>query len=129
MPPPFDRREDVRFRVMRLLEANPHLSQRALARAVGISTGSVHYVLGALVDAGLVKLGNFSAAPDKRRYAYILTPRGLSEKARITRRFLERKMLEYEALRSEIALLHAELAAAESEGGRQTIPEQPCKES
>lgn len=129
MPPSLDRREDVRFRVMRLLEANPHLSQRTLAREVGISTGSVHYVLGALVDAGLVKLGKFSAAADKRRYAYILTPRGIAEKARITRRFLERKMHEYEALRSEIALLHTELATAESEGERHMTPEQPCKES
>lgn len=78
------------------------MSQRDLAQAVGISTGSVHYVLKALVDKGLVKLGNFTASEDKRRYAYVLTPKGISEKAALTRRFLIRKMTEYEMLKTEI---------------------------
>ncbi|KZX99930.1 MarR family EPS-associated transcriptional regulator [Sulfitobacter sp. HI0040] len=94
--------DDVRFRVLRLLEQNPEMSQRDLAQAVGISTGSVHYVLKALVDKGLVKLGNFTASEDKRRYAYVLTPKGISEKAALTRRFLIRKMTEYEMLKTEI---------------------------
>ncbi len=104
--------EDVRFRILRLLEENPELTQRELAAQVGISTGGVHYVLSALVEKGMVKLGNFSAARDKRRYAYILTPKGLAEKAAITRRFLARKMEEYEALRAEIDALHDELGDA-----------------
>ena len=104
--------EDVRFRVLRLLQQNPELSQRELAEAVGISVGGAHYVLSALVNKGLVKLGNFSANPDKRRYAYILTPKGLSEKAQLTRRFLARKMEEYEALRDEIDSLQGELDGA-----------------
>ena len=79
--------EDARFRILRLLEENPEMSQRELADAVGISTGSAHYVLGALIERGLVKLGNFSASQDKRRYAYVLTPKGVAEKAAITRRF------------------------------------------
>ena len=101
-------REDTRFRVLRLLSDNPHMTQRELAEAVGISVGSAHYVLSALVAAGLIKLGNFGAAPDRRRYAYILTPRGVSDQAATAGRFLSRKLAEYEALRAEIAQLSAE---------------------
>ena len=107
-------REDIRFRVMRLLEANPEMSQRELAEAVGISTGSAHYIISALVERGLIKIGNFSASTDKRRYAYILTPRGLAEKAAITGRFLARKHEEYEALKREISQLEAELDGGEA---------------
>lgn len=101
--------EDVRFRVLRLLHENPELSQRDLAKAVGISNGSAHYLLTALVEKGLIKIGNFTAAEDKRRYAYILTPKGIAEKASITKRFLERKIQEYDALKAEIAELQDEL--------------------
>ncbi len=101
--------EDVRFRVLRLLHDNPELSQRDLAEAVSISNGSAHYLLGALVEKGLIKLGNFTAAQDKRRYAYLLTPMGIAEKAAITKRFLERKIQEYDALKAEIETLRDEL--------------------
>ena len=101
--------EDVRFRVLRLLHENSELSQRDLAEAVGISNGSAHYLLSALLDKGLIKLGNFTAAQDKRRYAYILTPKGIAEKAAITKRFLERKIQEYDALKAEIETLKDEL--------------------
>lgn len=102
--------EDVRFRVLRLLHENPELSQRDLARAVGISNGSAHYLLTALVDKGLIKIGNFTAAQDKRRYAYVLTRQGISERARLTRRFMLRKMAEYEALKAEIEAVRADLS-------------------
>lgn len=101
--------EDTHFRVLRLLQENPEMSQRDLAEAVGVSVGGIHYVLSALIDKGLVKLGNFTAAEDKRRYAYILTAKGISEKAAITRRFLARKREEYEALKAEIDALQAEM--------------------
>lgn len=101
--------EDVKFRVLRLLQDNPEMSQRDLAEAVGISVGGAHYVLNALVEKGLIKLGNFTAATDKRRYAYILTPKGIAEKAAITRRFLARKVEEYDALKAEIDALRDEL--------------------
>jgi|TARA_R100000935_G_scaffold57753_1_gene92473 EPS-associated MarR family transcriptional regulator len=101
--------EDLRFRVLRLLQENPEMSQRDIAAAVGISVGGVHYCLNALVEKGMVKLGNFSAANDKRRYAYILTPKGLTEKAALTSRFLKRKMEEYEALKKEIDRLQSEM--------------------
>lgn len=102
--------EDVRFRVLRLLHENPELSQRDLARAVGISNGSAHYLLAALVDKGLIKIGNFTAAQDKRRYAYVLTRQGITERARLTRRFMLRKMAEYEALKAEIEAVRADLS-------------------
>lgn len=101
--------EDVRFRVLRLLEDNPEMSQRELSRAVGISVGGIHYLLSALLEKGLIKLGNFTAAKDKRRYAYILTAKGMAEKAAITRRFLARKIEEYEALKAEIEDLSKEV--------------------
>lgn len=87
------------------------MSQRELAVAVGVSVGGIHYVLNALIEKGLVKLGNFTAAEDKRRYAYVLTPKGLSEKAAITRRFLARKIEEYEALKTEIEDLQSEFGS------------------
>ena len=106
-------REDTRFRVLRLLEQNPEMSQRELADAVGISNGSAHYLLSALAERGLIKVGNFTASNDKRRYAYILTRRGVMEKAAITSRFLSRKLEEYEALKHEISEIEAELKAEE----------------
>lgn len=99
----------MRFRILHLLQGNPGMSQRELARAVGVSTGGVHYLLKALLDKGLLKLGNFTAAQDKRRYAYVLTAKGLSEKAALTQRFLVRKRAEYIALKAEIDALEQEL--------------------
>lgn len=101
--------EDARFRILRLLQQNPEMSQRDLADAVGIGLGSVNFCLSALIDKGLVKLGNFSAAEDKRRYAYVLTRRGIAEKARLTKRFLARKVAEYDALKIEIEALKDEV--------------------
>ena len=101
--------EDTHFRVLRLLQESPEMSQRELAEAVGVSVGGIHYVLNALIDKGLVKLGNFTAAEDKRRYAYVLTPKGISRRATLTKEFLTRKMAEYEALREEIEALQSDL--------------------
>jgi EPS-associated MarR family transcriptional regulator len=106
--------EDTHFRILRLLHDNPEWSQRELASAVGISNGGMHYVLNALGEKGLIKLGNFTSAQDKRRYAYVLTPKGISEKAAITRRFLARKVAEYDALRAEINSLREELSSEQS---------------
>lgn len=107
-----DLREDTRFRILRLLQDNPELSQRDLARALGVSTGGAYYALRALIEKGFIKVGNFTASSDKRRYAYILTPKGLAEKAALTGRFLRRKLQEHEALLAEINALQAELEAS-----------------
>jgi EPS-associated MarR family transcriptional regulator len=106
-------REDVQFRILRFLQDNPEMSQRDLAKAVGVSTGGIHYVLNALLDKGLLKLGNFTAAEDKRRYAYVLTRKGIAAKADLTKRFLVRKMAEYELLKSEIEEVRGDLSDAE----------------
>ena len=85
-------REDAHFRVLRLIESQPHLSQREIARALGVSLGAVNYCLNALIAKGHVKVNNFRASDNKLRYAYLLTPRGASERARLTGRFLQRKL-------------------------------------
>ena len=111
--------EDTHFRVIRLLQDNPEMTERELAEAVGISVGGVHYVLSALIEQGFGKLGNFTAAEVKRRYAYVLTPKGILEKVTITQRFPVRKMEEYEALRFKIDELQHEV---ELEAGMSTSP-------
>lgn len=120
--------EDTHFRVLRLLQENPEMSQRELAAAVGVSVGGIHYVLSALIDKGLVKLGNFTAAEDKRRYAYILTRKGLAEKAALTRKFLNRKREEYEALKVEIAALTSEIDSATKGLSVHGLPKAPALE-
>lgn len=102
-------RAEVRFRVMRAIANDPKMSQRDLARQLGISLGGVNYCMNALIEKGAVKVENFRASDSKLRYAYVLTPDGIAEKARMTGRFLQRKMREYEALKSEIDGLRNEL--------------------
>jgi len=102
-------REDTRLRVLRLLAEDPERSTRQIAEAVGISNGAAYYVVSALIEKGFVKLGNFSRNPRKGQYAYLLTSRGLSEKAKLTQGFIARKRAEYEDLRAEIDALEREL--------------------
>ena len=97
--------EDTHFRVLGLLEQNPDLSQRELAKVLGVSLGGVNYSLRALAERGMVKMQNFKRSEKKLAYAYVLTPRGLAEKTRLTADFLKRKLEEYEALRTEIESL------------------------
>ena len=85
------------------------MNQRDLAEAMGVSLGKANYCLRALVEKGLVKLDRFRLHPDKRQYIYLLTPKGIDEKVRITMDFLARKVSEYEALEKEIAQLQGDL--------------------
>jgi EPS-associated MarR family transcriptional regulator len=100
---------DVTFRVMRLLETQPDISQRELAQRLGVSLGGLHYCLRALASKGLVKMQSFGASRNKLGYAYLLTPKGLAAKAEMTGSFLKRKVAEYEALQVEIEALRSEL--------------------
>ena len=100
--------EDVRFRILRLLQDNPHLTQRELAETLGISLGKANFCVKALLDKGLIKLNNFKASRNKLAYSYLLTPAGVAEKAALTARFLGRKMAEYEQLKAEIESLKQE---------------------
>ena len=108
---------ETRFRLLRALDRNPDLSQRDLARELGVSLGKTHYVLKALIERGWVKAANFGRSQQKHRYLYQLTPHGVTAKARITRRFLQRKLEEHEALTAEIEKLRLEVGAEFVEKG------------
>lgn len=101
--------EDIHLRTLRLIQEMPDISHRDLAKRVGISVGAAHYCLNALAEKGLIKLANFHASSNKRGYVYLLTPEGISAKASMTVKFLQRKVREYEALRDEIEALSQEV--------------------
>ena len=97
--------DEYRYRILKLLEANPQASQREIASELGISLGKVNYCLKALIEKGFVKANNFRQNEQKRVYLYLLTPKGIEAKAKVTVRFLKRKLGEYENLKRELAEL------------------------
>lgn len=101
--------DEIHYRILKAIEENSSMSQRDLAAHLGVSLGKANYCLKELVKMGWVKAGNFKANPDKRVYAYLLTPCGVKEKARVTLSFLQRKMDEYERIKKEIARLKTEV--------------------
>ena len=110
-------RDELRLRVLRALEANPELSQRQLAAELGVSLGGVNYALKALVERGFVKADNFRKSDNKVAYLYVLTPKGVAEKASLATAFLGRKLEEYEVLRQEIESLKGEVGSGDSGTG------------
>ena len=98
------------FQLIKVLEKAPVQSQRALSKRCGVSLGSIHYCLNALIEKGYVKTTNFRNAQNKLAYAYILTPSGLNLKKELTLAFLRRKQEEYVALQKEIKALEEDLA-------------------
>ena len=106
--------EDTYFRVLRILHSSPDMTQREIAQLLGVSTSGMNYCLNALIDKGWVKVQNFSESKNKFGYVYLLTPSGIAEKAALTGRFLQRKLLEYEAMRVKIESLRGE--------GREVFP-------
>ena len=114
--------EDLHFRVLKLLQDDPDLSQRELAERLGVSNGKLHYCMRALIGKGLVKLGNFANSKHHLGYAYLLTPKGIAQKASMTSDFLKRKMAEYEALRAEIKALQAEMGSQARRGSKGAAP-------
>ena len=105
--------EDTYFRVLRLLQENPDMTQREIAQSLGLSTSGLNYCLKALIDKGWVKVHNFSQSKNKFGYIYVLTPQGIAEKLALTSRFLKRKLSEYDALKAEIDGLQAEVQTSE----------------
>ena len=99
---------------MQLLDEEPNISTRQIAERVGISNGSAYYCVTALIQKGFVKLQNFTQSKTKANYIYELTPRGIRAKAALTVQFLERKKLEYNELKAEIARLEDELGLDEN---------------
>jgi len=106
--------ETTHYSLLKTLEENPSLSQRDLAKRLGVSLGKVNYCLKALVEKGSLKINNFRNSENKLGYAYLLTPRGVEEKARITVEFLQVKLQEYERLRKEIEELQREAVSKEA---------------
>ena len=101
--------QELEYRVLKILEQQPELTQRQLSEALGVSLGKTNYVLKSLIDVGWVKLDNFQKSNNKWGYAYLLTPSGVTEKAAITLRFLKSKQQAYNDLQSEIARLQREI--------------------
>ena len=101
--------QDLEYRALKILEQQPDLTQRQLSEALGVSLGRTNYLVKSLIDVGWVKLDNFQRSNSKWGYAYLLTPKGMVEKASITARFLIRKQREYNELQQEIAQLQEEV--------------------
>lgn len=100
---------EIDYRVLRILEREPNISQRDLAKELGISLGSVNYCLQALARVGWIKVKNFKSSKNKKAYFYILTPAGIHIKAVSARKFLHRKRAEYEKLAEDIRELEREI--------------------
>ena len=107
-------KDQVHFDLLRKLEANPKYTQRELSKEMVISLGKVNYCINKLITKGWVKLSNFRRNPNKVGYIYLLTPKGVEEKTRLTIMFLQIKMQEYNDLKSEINLLKKDLIKIEN---------------
>ena len=105
-----EHQEDAKFRVFQIINENPQMTTREIAKKVGISNGSAYYLLTSLIDMGFIKLSNFKQNSQKIKYSYLLTPKGIREKSLITSEFLVRKKNEYELLKKEIAELERDLS-------------------
>jgi EPS-associated MarR family transcriptional regulator len=101
---------EIRYRLLKLLEKNPNLTQRQMAEKMGLSLGKFNYCLKELAKKGIVKIERFTTSDNKAGYIYLLTPKGIQEKTRITANFLKRKMDEYEQLKKEIRELRQEVS-------------------
>ncbi|WP_200251452.1 MarR family EPS-associated transcriptional regulator [Lamprobacter modestohalophilus] len=101
--------QEIDVLILRQLARQPHTTQREFAKLLSVSLGRVNYCINALLDKGWIKAQNFKRSDKKLAYAYLLTPEGLENKARITASFLQRKRAEYDALRAEIEQLSAEI--------------------
>ena len=104
--------KEAHFKLLRLIESRPQLTQRELARELGVSLGKVNYCVNALIEAGWIRARNFYNSRNKLAYAYLLTPKGIEQKTVIAMHFLRRKVVEYEVLKQEIAQLRREVDAS-----------------
>jgi len=102
--------DELKYHLLKLLEKDPNLSQRAISQEMNISLGKANYCLHALIDVGIIKAKNFYRNKNKSAYTYFLTPKGIEEKAKITFRFLQTKLSDYEKLKTEIEEIRKEAA-------------------
>ena len=96
------KKQDDQFEILRAIDKKSDMTQRDLSNTLGISLGKINYCINALKEKGLIKIGNFSESKNKIKYAYVLTPKGIAEKTKLTYNFLKRKMKEYEELQKEL---------------------------
>lgn len=101
--------EEAHLRILKIVSAEPEISQRQLAVRLGVSLGKTNFLVKALLEKGLIKAGNFRRAQNKFKYVYLLTPKGIGERVRLTRAYLARKEAEYEALQAEIEALRRDV--------------------
>ncbi|MDP2247881.1 MAG: MarR family EPS-associated transcriptional regulator [Nitrosomonadales bacterium] len=104
--------DEYRYKILKLVESKPELSQRELAKELGISLGKANFCLKALIDVGMVKATNFRNSKNKLAYMYLLTPSGIEAKASITLRFLKQKIQQHEMLIQEIEALRKDAATS-----------------
>ncbi len=102
--------DEYRYKILKLVQEKPDISQRELAKALGISLGKTNYCLKALVEVGMLKVSNFRNSQNKLAYMYVLTPTGIEQKAAVTINFLKEKIKEYQQLASDIETLRSEVA-------------------
>ena len=111
--------DEFHYKLLKVLQDNPDLSQRELAREIGLSLGKTNFCIRALIEKGFIKANNFRNSQNKVAYAYLLTPRGIEEKVQATAFFLRRKVAEYAELEKEIEQLRSEVKNARSEANVQ----------
>jgi len=102
--------EESSYHLIKILETNPQVSQRELARGMGISLGKVNYCLKGLINKGIIRAKRFKNSDNKLTYAYVLTPRGIEARSKITARYLKRRLKEYDKLKQEIQMLQDEVS-------------------
>ena len=112
--------DEIAYKLLKLIEAEPHLSQREIAQKMGVSLGKTNYCLKALIDKGFIKFQNFYKNEKKSAYIYFLTPRGIEEKAEVTYRFLQRKIKEYKDIQIEIESLQLEADELKDIGAKES---------
>ena len=105
-------KQELELKRLKLLEKSPNITQRSLSNELGISLGKTHYILRELIDVGCIKLENFRRSDNKVGYIYLLTPQGIQKKTEVTKRFLARKLIEYEKLKEKIEQLQDEINTA-----------------
>ena len=107
--------KDIHLDLLRKLEVNPKYTQRELSQEMGVSLGKINYCMKKLIEKGWIKLSNFSHNTSKVSYIYLLTPKGIEQKARLTFAFLAIKLEEYEILKNEISILQQDSEKLKSE--------------
>jgi EPS-associated MarR family transcriptional regulator len=108
-------KKDIHLELLRKLEVNPEYTQRELSQEMGVSLGKINYCMKKLIERGWIKLSNFSHNSNKVGYIYLLTPKGIEQKTRLTFSFLATKLEEYEKLKNEIGKLKQDAKKFQSE--------------